>query len=285
MNRVAIVTESSSNLPPEVVEEYGIHVLPLKVIWEEKVFRDGVDLSPQEFYSRLRMDHYMPTTAAFSPSEFLETFRSLAQEHEAIVAILLSQDLTGSVEAAQIASQMAPTLPVHIVDSRTAAMAQGFIVLEAARAAAAGATAEQVVARAQEMIPRVQFLATLETLEYLRRGGRIGTAAAFLGSMLQMKPIVGIPPAHGTVVGVARPRTWKRAVEQMLDLMGEAVGERPVHVAVSHGDQEEEAHALAEELRRRFDVRELYITYFTAVMGAHAGPALCVAFYADEEKP
>ncbi len=285
MNRVAIVTESSSNLPPEVVEEYGIHVLPLKVIWEEKVFRDGVDLTPQEFYSRLRMDHYMPTTAAFSPSEFLETFRSLAQEHEAIVAILLSQDLTGSVEAAQIASQMAPTLPVHIVDSRTAAMAQGFIVLEAARAAAAGATAEQVVARAQEMIPRVQFLATLETLEYLRRGGRIGTAAAFLGSMLQMKPIVGIPPAHGTVVGVARPRTWKRAVEQMLDLMGEAVGERPVHVAVSHGDQEEEAHALAEELRRRFDVRELYITYFTAVMGAHAGPALCVAFYADEEKP
>ncbi|HOV47100.1 MAG TPA: DegV family protein [Anaerolineae bacterium] len=285
MNRVAIVTESSSNLPPEVVEEYGIHVLPLKVIWEEKVFRDGVDLSPQEFYSRLRMDHYMPTTAAFSPSEFLETFRSLAQEHEAIVAILLSQDLTGSVEAAQIASQMAPTLPVHIVDSRTAAMAQGFIVLEAARAAAAGATAGQVVARAQEMIPRVQFLATLETLEYLRRGGRIGTAAAFLGSMLQMKPIVGIPPAHGTVVGVARPRTWKRAVEQMLDLMGEAVGERPVHVAVSHGDQEEEAHALAEELRRRFDVRELYITYFTAVMGAHAGPALCVAFYADEEKP
>lgn len=248
MNRVAIVTESSSNLPPEVVEEYGIHVLPLKVIWEEKVFRDGVDLSPQEFYSRLRMDHYMPTTAAFSPSEFLETFRSLAQEHEAIVAILLSQDLTGSVEAAQIASQMAPTLPVHIVDSRTAAMAQGFIVLEAARAAAAGATAGQVVARAQEMIPRVQFLATLETLEYLRRGGRIGTAAAFLGSMLQMKPIVGIPPAHGTVVGVARPRTWKRAVEQMLDLMGEAVGERPVHVAVSHGDQEEEAHALAEEL-------------------------------------
>ncbi len=285
MNRVAIVTESSSNLPPEVVEEYGIHVLPLKVIWEEKVFRDGVDLTPQEFYSRLRMDHYMPTTAAFSPSEFLETFRSLAQEHEAIVAILLSQDLTGSVEAAQIASQMAPTLPVHIVDSRTAAMAQGFIVLEAARAAAAGANAEQVVARAQEMIPRVQFLATLETLEYLRRGGRIGTAAAFLGSMLQMKPIVGIPPAHGTVVGVARPRTWKRAVEQMLDLMGEAVGERPVHVAVSHGDQEEEAHALAEKLRRRFDVRELYITYFTAVMGAHAGPALCVAFYADEEKP
>ncbi len=285
MSRVAIVTESSSNLPPETVKEYGIHVLPLKVIWEEKVFRDGVDLTAQEFYSRLRMDHYMPTTAAFSPSEFLETFRSLAQEYEAIVAILLSQDLTGSVEAAQIAYQMAPTLPVHIVDSRTAAMAQGFIVLEAARAAAAGATAEQVVARAQEMIPRVQFLATLETLEYLRRGGRIGTAAAFLGSMLQMKPIVGIPPAHGTVVGVARPRTWKRAVEQMLDLMGEAVGERPVHVAVSHGDQEEEAHALAEELRRRFDVRELYITYFTPVMGAHAGPALCVAFYTDEEKP
>ena len=283
MSRVAIVTESSSNLPPEIVKEYGIHVLPLKVIWEEKVFRDGVDLTAQEFYSRLRMDHYMPTTAAFSPSEFLETFRSLAQEYEAIVAILLSQDLTGSVEAAQIAYQMAPTLPVHIVDSRTAAMAQGFIVLEAARAAAAGATAEQVVARAQEMIPRVQFLATLETLEYLRRGGRIGTAAAFLGSMLQMKPIVGIPPGHGSVIGVARPRTWKNAIEQMLELMGEEVGERPVHAAIGHGAREEEAHALAEALRQRFDVQELYITYFTPVMGVHTGPVLSVSFYADEE--
>lgn len=282
VSNIAIVTESSANLPPEVVEEYGIHVLPLRIIWDGKVLHDGVDIMPQEFYARLRTDHCMPTSSALSPSELLETFRSLAEEADAIVAILLSQELSGTFEAAQIAHQLAPTLPLHLVDSRTAAMAQGFVVLEAARAAAAGATVEQVIARAQEMIPRVQLLATLETLEYLHRGGRIGTASAFLGSVLQMKPIVGIPPGHGTVVGVARPRTWRRAVARMLDLMAEQVGDRPVHVAVSHGDHEEDAAALAEELQRRFDVRELYIIYFTPVMGAHAGPVLSISFYAEE---
>jgi len=285
MNRIAIVTESSANLPPEVVEEYGIHVLPLKIIWNDKVLRDGVDITPQEFYARLRTDHCMPTTSALSPSELLRTFRSLAEEAEAIVAILLSRDLTGSVEAAQMVQQLAPALPLHLVDSRTATMAEGFVALEAARAAAAGATVEQVVTRAQEMANRVQLLVVLETLEYLRRGGRIGTASAFLGSMLQMKPIVGIPPGHGTVVGVARPRTWRHAVARMVDLMAEQVDDRPVHVAVSHGDHEEDAAALAEELQRRFDVRELYTTYFTPVMGAHAGPVLGVSFYADGNAP
>ena len=132
MNRIAIVTESSANLPPEVVEEYGIHVLPLRIIWNGKALRDGVDITPQEFYARLRTDNYMPTTSALSPSELLETFHSLAEEAEAIVAILLSRELSGTFEAAQIAQQLAPTLPLHLADSRTAAMAEGFVVLEAA---------------------------------------------------------------------------------------------------------------------------------------------------------
>jgi len=285
VNRIAIVTESSSNLPPEVVEEYGIHILPLRIIWQEKVLRDGIDITPQEFYARLRTDNYMPTTSTLTPDEMLQVFRPLAEEAEAIVAISLAHELSGTFEAAQIAQQLAPTFPLHVVDSRTAAMAQGFVALEAARAAAAGATVEQVLARAQEIIPRVQLLVTLETLEYLRRGGRIGTASAFLGSMLQMKPIVGIPPGHGTVVGIAQPRTWRRAVARMVELMAEQVGGRPVHIAVSHGDHEEDAAALAEELRHRFDVRELYTTYFTPVMGAHAGPVLGVSFYAEENTP
>ncbi|MDY6876766.1 MAG: DegV family protein [Chloroflexota bacterium] len=282
MNHITIVTESSANLPLEVVKENNIYILPLRIIWEGKALRDGVDITPQEFYARLRTDNYTPTTSIASPSELLPTFRTLAEEAEAIVAVLLSQDLTGSVQTVRMIQQLEPMLPLHVVDSRTAAMAQGFVALEAARTAAAGATVEQVISRAQEMVNRVQMIATLETLEYLRRGGRIGTAAAFLGSMLQMKPIVGIPPGHGTVIGIARPRTWKRAVARMVELMAEQVGERPVHVAISHGDREEEAKATAEELQRRFDVREIYITYFTPVMGAHAGPVLSLSFYVEE---
>ena len=285
MNRIAIVTDSTANLPPEVAEEHNIHVLPLRIIWDGKVLRDGVDITPQEFYARLRRDGNMPTTSTLSPSELIEVFHPLAEDAEAIVAIFLAHELSGTVEAAQIVQRLAPTLPLHVVDSRTAAMAQGFIVLEAARAATAGATVEQVVARAQDVINRVYVMGAVETLEYLRRGGRIGTASAFLGSMLQMKPIVGIPPGHGSVVGIARPRTWRRAVARMVDLMAEQVSDRPVHVAIGHCGHEGEAAALAENLQRRFDVRELYTTYFTPVMGAHTGPVLSVSFYADENIP
>jgi len=284
VNPIAVVTDSVANLPADVTEKYGIPIVPLRIVWDGEVFRDGVDLTPQEFYVRLREDKRLPTTSTIAPEELLQVLRPLAEEGKPIVAIFLAHELSATVDVAQKVQLLEPTLPLHVVDSRTAAMAEGFVVLEAARAAADGATVEQVVARAQEMIPRVHILGVVETLEYLRRGGRIGTAAAFLGSMLQMKPIVGIPPGHGSVIGVARPRTWKNAIEQMLDLMAEEVGERPVHVAVGHGYQEEEAHALAEALRQRFDVQELYITYFTPVMGVHTGPVLSVSFYADEKE-
>jgi len=282
VNRIAIVTDSVANLPPRVAEEHNIHVLPLNIIWQGEALRDGVDLTPEAFYARLRTDHYMPTTSTITPSELLETFHALAKEADAIVGIFLAHELSGTCEAAQMTQRLAPTLPLHVVDSRTAAMAQGFVVLEAARAAEAGATADQVVSRAQEMIPRVHVIATVETLEYLRRGGRIGAASALLGSMLQMKPVIGIPPGHGTVVGYARPRTWRHGVESMIELMAREVGNRPVHVAVGHGGHENEAAALAEKVQQRFDVRELYVTYFTPVMGAHAGPVLSVSFYADD---
>jgi len=283
VNHVTVVTDSVANLPADVTEKYGIPIVPLRIVWDGEVFRDGVDITPQEFYVRLQEDKRMPTTSTIAPEELLQVLRPLAEEGKSIVAIFLAHELSATVDVAQKVQLLAPTLPLHVVDSRTAAMAEGFVVLEAARAAADGATVEQVVARAQAMIPRVHILGVVETLEYLRRGGRIGTAAAFLGSMLQMKPIVGIPPGHGSVIGVARPRTWKNAIEQMLELMGEEVGERPVHAAIGHGAREEEAHALAEALRQRFDVRELYITYFTPVMGVHTGPVLSISFYADEE--
>jgi DegV family protein with EDD domain len=223
-----------ANLPPGVAEKHNIHVLPLRIIWDGKALRDGVDITPQEFYARLRRDGNMPTTSTITPSELLESFHSLAENTDAIVAIFLAHELSGTVEAARMAQQLAPALPLHVVDSRTAAMAEGFVVLEAARTAAAGATVVQVIARAQDVINRVYVMGAVETLEYLRRGGRIGTASAFLGSMLQMKPIVGIPPGHGSVVGIARPRTWRRAVARMVDLMAEQVSDRPVHIAIGH---------------------------------------------------
>lgn len=281
MGNIAIVTESASNIPPELAKEFNIHILPMTMVWQNEILRDGIDITPQEFYAKQRMGNFSPTTTAIAPGELLDLFRKLAAESEAIVAILLSAELTSTVEIAQMVHKMEPSLPLHIIDSQTAAMAQGFIVLEAARAAASGAAVEEVIATAEDMIGRVHLIAALETLKYLRRGGRIGGASAFMGSMLQLKPIIGIPPGQGKVIPFARPRTWNRAIEEMLESMADIVGDQQVHVAIIHGDRDEDADRLAKELTDRFDVCELYKSYLTPVMGAHAGPVLGVAFYVD----
>jgi len=280
-NRVTIVTDSAANLPDELVRQYAIHVLPLKIIWRGQVLRDGIDLSGEAFYRRLAEDNYTPTTSAVSTGEFLKTFRHLRETHDAVVTILLARELSASYGSAVIAQQMMGDPNVQVIDGRTATMAQGFVVLEAARTAQSGAPVGEVAARAQTIISRVHVLGIVETLEYLRRTGRIGAAAAFLGSVLQFKPIIGIPPGNGTVVGLERPRTWKQAIARMLDLVAERVGDRPLHVAVGHGGRPQAARALNNELLHRFDVREHYITHFTPVLGAHAGPVLSVSFYAD----
>jgi DegV family protein with EDD domain len=159
-------------------------------------------------------------------------------------------------------------------------MGQGFVVLEAARAAASGADLDEVVARAEEVARRVHVLAALDTLEYLHRGGRIGGAAAFLGSMLQIKPIVYV--ADGIVAALAKPRTMSRAVQLMLKEIARRTGSRPLHVAVLHADVLDAAEELRQQIHDRFECIELHITEFTPVMGAHAGSGvLGVAFHAE----
>jgi DegV family protein with EDD domain len=159
-------------------------------------------------------------------------------------------------------------------------MGQGFVVLEAARAAAAGANLDEVVARAEEIARRVHVLAALDTLEYLHRGGRIGGATAFLGTMLKIKPIVYV--ADGEVVAFAKPRTMSRAIQLMLQEMARRAGNRPLHVAILHADALDGAKKMREQIEKQFNCIELYITEFTPVMGAHAGSGvLGIAFYAD----
>lgn len=281
MNRLAILTESAATLPDELVKQYGIHVLPLKINMGQTSLRDGIDITPEAFYQGLESMDELPTTSTITPAEVLEVLTAEAGQSEGAVGVFISGELSASVSVGQMVKDMGAPIPLVVVDSRTAGMAEGFVVLEAARAAAEGLGLSEVVARAEAMTSRVHLVVALETLEYLRRGGRIGAATNFLGTALQMKPIVGIRPRGGEVVGIARPRTWPKALKTLLDLMADEVGERPVHVAVSHGNRPEEAAKLAERIRQRFEVRELYTTFFTAVMGAHAGPVVALSFYAD----
>jgi len=256
-------------------------VIPLYLHWGGQTCRDGVDITPDEVYRRLRENKQMPRTAAPSAGEFLQTYQRMAAEADAVVSVHMPRELSATIEAARLAAEMAAEIvPVRVVDAGTAAMAAGFVALAAARVAAEGASLEDVVAAAYEVKDRVALYILLDTLEYLYRSGRIGRAASLLGAALQVKPIVCV---NDNVVDVlARPRTRSRAVRVMLDAMARRVGERPVHVAVTHADAPAEADRLRRQVEARFDCMELLTTAFTPAMGASAGPGLVgVAFYPE----
>lgn len=282
MSAVAIIAESSCNLPPEVVQAYNIYILPLRLTWQGESLRDGVDITAEEVYRRQEIEDFMPKTSAINPEDFLELARVALGQAESVVAIMLSSKLTSSVNVARLVQELDPDLPLHVVDSHTAAMAQGFVVLEAARAAAAGESVEEVIARAEEIASRVHLVAALETLKYLHRLGRVGASVAQLGEVLRIKPVIAIRPGEGTVVSQVRPRTWHKALDSLVESMAETAGDGPSHAWVSHANHEEAAKSVANEIRRRFDPRELYFNHLTPVMGAVAGPAVAVAFYTGE---
>ena len=280
MKKVIVVTDSNATVPEALVQELDIRIVPIVLNLDGHSYRDGIDLTPGEFYCLLRANKHVPTTSAPSAGDFLRVYTAAAQDSAGVVAIHIPPQLSSIYNTAVLASQLVDGAPIHVVNSRSATMAQGFVVLEAARAAAAGADLDAVVARAEEIASKVHFFAALETLEYLYRGGRIGGVAALMGSALQIKPIVHI--VDGQVELFAKPRTRRKAVRRMLQAMAEQVDGRPIHAAVMQADAAQEAEGLRQRVAEQFDCIELYVTEFTPVMGAHAGPGLLgVAFYTE----
>jgi len=284
MGRIAVVTDSVACVPSELVERYNIHVVPFHVVWDGQVYRDGVDLTPAEFYRLFGQNKAYPSTSQPSLADFFRVYARLSETHEGIVSIHIPAELTGTVSVAEAAAREAASVPVVVLDSGLATIAEGFVVLAAAQAAEAGGSLEEVVAAAKSMIPRVHFYATLDDLKHLHRGGRIGEAATLLGSKLRINPILNLGNGRVRVVNVVRTRST--AVEKMMELMWNQVGDRPLHASVFHGDALSEAERIAEEIHSRFNCVEFYITEFTPVMGAHTGPGVIgLAFYAEESDP
>jgi DegV family protein with EDD domain len=284
MGRIAVVTDSVACVPPELVERYDIHIVPFHVIWDGQVYRDGVDLTPAEFYRLFGQNKAYPSTSQPSLADFFRVYARLSETHEGIVSIHIPAELTGTVSVAEAAAREAASVPVVVLDSGLATIAEGFVVLAAAQAAEAGGSLEEVVAAAKSMIPRVHFYATLDDLKHLHRGGRIGEAATLLGSKLRINPILNLGNGRVRVVNVVRTRST--AVEKMMELMWNEVGDRLLHASVFHGDALSEAERIAKEIQSRFNCVEFYITEFTPVMGAHTGPGVIgLAFYAEESDP
>jgi len=286
MRKVAVVADSVCCLPQEIVEKYDICVVPLQIVYEGKSYRDGIDMTPNEVYKIMRRKENLPTTSTVSTGDFLNAYRQVSQKAESILCITLTSLQSKTFEAASAAREIAkeeiPDTTIEVFDSRSVAGALGFIVREAARVASQGAGLAEAIEAAREMMGKVNFLAMLDTLYYLARLGRIARAAAWAGSVLDMKPVLEHSPAVGETMPVARPRTKRRAIERMLQIMAKRAGSSPVHVLVNHADELEEAKKLAAEIESRFNCAELYITEFPPVMGVHTGPGLlAIGFYAD----
>ncbi len=281
MSKIAVVTDSVACIPPDLVKRYDIHVAPVQIIWDRVTYRDGIDLSPAEFYARLRTARELPTTSSAIQGEFLTIFENLRGKVDGIVAIVLTGALGAAYSSASNAKEMVSDVPTEVIDTSQAMMAQGFIVLEAARVAAAGGTMAEVIKAARDMLPRVHMIWAMDTLEYLRRGGRVSMPQALIAGWLNVKPIVGL--VEGKVAPLARARSRPKAQAKLIDLMAERVGtEKPVHVTVMHGDVPDEAEKLKKMVTDRFQCAELLTSAITPVIGTHTGPGtLGLAFYRD----
>jgi len=279
MAKIAIVTDSVACVPTELVKKYNIYVAPVQITWDRKTYRDGIDMTPKEFYSRLRTSKTLPTTSSGIQGEYIQIFEGLRGKVDGVVTIVLSGALGASYTSACNAKELVSDLPVEVIDTRTAMMTQGFVVLEAAKVAAKGSTMDEVIQAARNTMPKVHVFWAMETLEYLRRGGRISLPQAILASWLRVKPIMTIK--EGKVEPLARTRTKPKAVDKVLELMAsEVTSTSPLHVAVTHGDVPEEAEQLKQRVATKFKCAELLISEITPVIGTHTGPGtLGLAFY------
>lgn len=267
---VRIVTDSTSDLPPELASELGIAVVPLSVIFGDDVYRDKVDITHDLFYEKLVSSKVLPTTSAPSVGDFLAVYEPLLKETDEIVAIHLSSKLSATYNnACQAAQYLADRgARIEVIDSLSVSFGIMFMSIAAARAARAGATVEEIRTLVESMIPRVHIFVVLDTLEYVRRGGRIGRARAFLGAVMRVKPILSF--RGGEVHPEERVRTKSLALERMFQIATSYPRATDVGIGYSTNAQE------AEELRRRLEAAlpgaKIHVARLGPVLGVHGGP-------------
>jgi DegV family protein with EDD domain len=277
---VKVVTDSVSDIPDHIVRELGITVIPVLVRFGEEVYRDGIDLTTDQFYDRLANSKFLPSTSVPAPAAFADTYDKLAEETDEILAITVTSRLSGIYDAArQSVDLMKRKCRVDVVDSQWAVMAQGFIVIKAARAAQAGASFDEVLDVINGSVPRVDFRAAFDTLEYLKKGGRIGRAQALLGSMMKVNPVITL--RDGVVEPAGRTRSRAKAIDFLYEF---AAGYSHIEeLAVEAAACPDDADLLVERLGVIFPKERIYRTRTTPVIGTHTGPgALVVSVMGDK---
>jgi DegV family protein with EDD domain len=270
---VRVVTDSVADIPPQIVQELGITVIPVLLRFGEETYRDGIDMTTDQFYERLAKSEVMPVTSAPSLDMFIRAYARLAGETDEVLAIMLSSRLSGVYNAAlQSTKLLEGNCHVTVVDSSWAVMAQGFIVIEAARAARAGASLNEILENISRNMHRVDMRAAFDTLEYLKRGGRIGKAQAFLGSVLKINPVITL--RDGVVEPVNRMHSRTKAIDALFNF---AAGYSHIEgLAVEEAACPEDGDRLVERLSTIFPRERILRSRTTPVIGTHTGPGLLI---------
>ncbi len=274
MSKVAIITDSTSYIPANMLQSLPVSVVPLQVIFGHDVFYDNVTIHPEEFYTRLQTNKVNPSTSQPSPEAFKHLYLKLLDDGYDVLTIVISSKLSGTMDSALQAQAELPGAPVEVLDTWSTSMAMGYLVLTVARAAAQGATLHECKTLAEMGKEKIGALFTVSTLEYLHRGGRIGGAAAFLGTTLDLKPILTLK--EGKIEAMERVRTLSKASDRLVDIFLErANGHKTIRLGFLHAKAKEEATALMEKVHARIPsnmISESILAEVSPVIGTHTGP-------------
>ena len=281
---IALVTDSTCDIPTAWKEQYEISVVPLTIVFGSQAYLDGVEMTAEQFYQRLALETNHPTTSQPTPGAFLAAYRQAAAAGaQQILTITISSAMSGTIESARQAAQESP-IPVQVMDGKNNSMGLGWQVIAAARARAAGGGLEAMMAAAAAAQKGMAYYILLDTIEYLSRGGRIASATKFLDSLLQIKPMIYVRPETGTVGASLPARSRKSGIEGLYkEFFRHFSPGQPLHIAVLHNDALAEAQSLAERVQREYSPKEIFITIVSPALGVHTGPrAIALCGYAEE---
>lgn len=279
---IAIVTDSAASIPEALRQQYRIEVVPIWVNMDKASYRSGIDMNPESFFALLRANPQMQvSTSVPALPAFLEAYRKQAQWASGVVAVHVAGKQSGTCNLAEVAGRES-SVPVMVVDSQTTAMAQGFVALEAARAAAEGASLEEVAARARAVVPNAGVVALLETVNYAFQGGRLSGAASTVGSLLKISPLIRVQNNRVSLIGQARRRS--KGIAAVMEKVVDEVEDNPVHLAVHYAEDETEGNYVLEELKKLLRCVETYLLHVPTELGVHTGPgALGVSYFIERQ--
>jgi len=282
-HKIALLTDSTCDIPLEYIDQYDIQVVPLTIIWGGEQFRDGVDLTAEEFYKRLGEDPTIPTTSQPTPQQMVQAYDEAKRKGaEEILIVTISSAMSGTHESAKAAAKLVD-IPVRVLDSKANSMSLGWQVLAAARVRENGGDLQSMIDAADKARSTMVYIITLDTLEYLHKGGRIGGASHFIGNLLNLKPQISVDHKSGEVAGGRRSRTRKKALNDLfVDFFEQVDPEKTLRIAVLHNAALQEARALVEKIEAEIDPKEIIVSIVSPVLGVHTGPrAVAICGYSE----